>query len=214
MGFLKFLKWMFSKNARYVPVLTLSDEQDEEGPQLFFGCEGNYYSVCYEILERLCAEKYVAAWVKNVFWRDESDEKKRREITYRTTFPMYYAQEIAAMDDLNRMYGNWREMISVRRGFDRPLLSALIETYHIHMCDNRLYVLDETPPVCRTLSDAQALRELPCRFTAEYTPYDGALIFRNIASETVRQEIIQTVQNVCRAYGEKLTLYLKDGAET
>lgn len=210
MGLLNFLKWMFSKDARYVPMLTLSDAQDEEGPQLCFGCEGDHYSVCYEILERLCAEKYAAAWVNNVFWRDESGEKKRREITYRTTFPMYYAQEIAGMDDLDRMYGDWREMISVSRGFDRPLLAALIETYHIHMCDNRLYVFDETLPACRTLSDAQALRELPCRFTAEYTPYDGALIFRDIASRAVRQEIIQAVRDVCREHGEEPELYLEE----
>ena len=214
MGIWKFLEWMFSKDARYVPRLTLSDAQDEGGPQLRFDCEGDHSGVCYEILERLCAEKYVAAWVKNVFWRDESGEKKRREITYRTTFPMYYAQQIAGMDDLDRMYGNWREMISISRGFDRPLLAALIETHHIHACDNRLYVFDETPPVCRTLSDAQTLQELPCRFAAEYTPYDGALIFRDIASEAVRQEIIQAVQDACRAHGEVLTLYLKDGAET
>lgn len=160
-------------------MLTLSDTADDKGPQLRFDCEGNYYSECYEILERLCAEKYVATWIDDIYWRDEKTEKKRREITYNTTFPMYYAQEAAGMNDLRRMYGDWREMISVSRGLDRPLLAALLETYHIYRCDDRLYVFDETPPVCRTLGDAQALRKLPCRFTAEYTPCDGALIFRD-----------------------------------
>ena len=78
MGLLKFLKWTFSKDARYVPRLTLSDGQDEEGPHLCFGCEGDHYSVCYAILERLCAEKYVAAWVSSVFRCDESRKKQER----------------------------------------------------------------------------------------------------------------------------------------
>ncbi len=50
----------------------------------------------------------------------------------------------------------------------------------------------------------------PCRFTAEYTPYDGALIFRDICSETARQEIIRTVQAVCREHGKEPDVYLKE----
>ena len=192
----------------YVPMLTLRDTADDEGPQLRFDCEGNDYSECYEILERLCTEKYVVTWIDDICWRDEKTEKKQREIRYNTTFPVYYAQEIAGMDDLNRMYGDWREMISVSCGLDRPLLAALLETYYIYQCDDRLYVFDETPPACRTLGDVQALRKLPCRFTAEYTPYDGALIFRDIAAEDIRQEIIQTIIEVCRERGLELESFL------
>ena len=75
---------------------------------------------------------------------------------------------------------------------------------------DRLYVFDETPPVCRTPREAQALRKRPCRFTAEYTPYDGALIFRDICSGTARQDIIQTVQAVCREHGKEPDVYLKE----
>ena len=55
-----------------------------------------------------------------------------------------------------------------------------------------------------------ALRKRPCRFTAEYTPYDGALIFRDICSGTARQDIIQTVQAVCREHGKEPDVYLKE----
>ena len=44
----------------------------------------------------------------------------------------------------------------------------------------------------------------------EYTPYDGALIFRDICSETARQEIIRTVQAVCREHGKEPDVYLKE----
>ena len=125
-------------------------------------------------------------------------------------FPMYYAQEIAGTDDLLRMHGDWKELISVSRGFDRKLFAAFLETSYVHCCDDRLYVFDETPPVCRTPREAQALRKRPCRFTAEYTPYDGALIFRDICSGIARQDIIQTVQAVCREHGKEPDVYLKE----
>ena len=69
-------------------------------------------------------------------------------------------------------------------------------------------MFDETPPVCRTFSETQALRKLPCRFTAEYTPYDGALVFRDIAAEDIRQRIIQTIIEVCRERGLELDRFL------
>ena len=65
-------------------------------------------------------------------------------------------------------------------------------------------------PALAAESEAQALRKRPCRFTAEYTPYDGALIFRDICSGTARQEIIRTVQAVCREHGKEPDVYLKE----
>ena len=95
------------------------------------------------------------------------------------------------------------------------ILSASVSTgrcseriIFIYQCDDRLYVFDETPPVCRTFSETQALRKLPCRFTAEYTHYDGALVFRDIASEDIRQRIIQTIIEVCRERGLELDRFL------
>ena len=193
----------------FVPMLALSDVQDEDGPQLRFDCEGNYYGVCYEILERLCAGKHVVTWMDDTYRCGERTEKRQHEITYGTTFPMYYAQEAAGTDDLLRMYADGQEMISVSDGFDRKLLSAMMETEYVHRCDNRLYILETTPPACHSLSEAQALRALPCRFTAEYTPYDGALIFRNIASRAVRREIVRAVEDVCREQGKELELHLE-----
>ena len=38
----------------------------------------------------------------------------------------------------------------------------------------------------------------------------GALIFRDICSETARQEIIRTVQAVCREHGKEPDVYLKE----
>ena len=64
------------------------------------------------------------------------------------------------------------------------------------------------PPVCRTFSETQALRKFPCRFTEEYIPYDGALIFLDIAAEDIRQRIIQTVIEVCREWGLELESFL------
>ena len=123
---------------------------------------------------------------------------------------MYYAQQIAGTDDLLRMHVDWKELISVSRVFDRKLFAAFLETSYVHCCDDRLYVFDKMPPVCRTPREAQALRKRPCRFTAEYTPYDGALIFRDICSGTARQDIIRTVQAVCREHGKEPDVYLKE----
>ena len=186
--FLGLLKLLFGKREPWTPLFTLSDCEDDEGPQLRFDCEGDYTGECCEILDRLCAGRFAAIWMEDLFWMEQRQEKKTREIVYHTTFPMYYAQEIAGTDDLLRMHGDWKELISVSRGFDRKLFAAFLETSYVHCCDDRLYVFDETPPVCRTLREAQALRKIPCRFTAEYTPYDGALIFRDICSGTARQE--------------------------
>ena len=210
MGFLEFLKWMFSKDARYVPLLALSEGIEDGEKELWFSCEGDYNSECCEIVERLCAGRYAVIWMEDLFWKDERQEKKKREIIYHTTFPMYYAREIAGMDDLQRMAGGWKELFSVSEGFDRTLFAAFLETSYVHCCDDRLYVFDETPPVCRTPREAQALRKRPCRFTAEYTPYDGTLIFRDICSETARQEIIRTVQAVCSEHGKEPDVYLKE----
>ena len=58
----------------------------------------------------------------------------------------------------------------------------------------------------------QALRELPCRLTIEYTPCDGALIFRDY-SLAVRREIIRTVKDVCRERGHELTVLLDETQE-
>ena len=212
MGFLEFLKWTFSKDARYVPLLALSEGIEDGEKQLYFSCEGNYESECYEIMERLCAGRYVVTWMDDLFWKDERQEKKKREIIYNTTFPMYYAREIAGMDDLRRMAGEWKELISVSEGFDRPLVAAYMETGYVHCCDERMYVLETAPPVYHTLSEAQALREFPCRLSIEYTPCDGALIFRDY-SLAVRQEIIRTVQDVCREGGHELTLLLGEAQE-
>ena len=176
--FLGLLKLLFGKREPWTPLFTLSDCEDDEGPQLRFDCEGDYTGECCEILDRLCAGRFAAIWMEDLFWMEQRQEKKTREIVYHTTFPMYYAQEIAGTDDLLRMHGDWKELISVSRGFDRKLFAAFLETSYVHCCDDRLYVFDETPPTCRTLREAQALRKIPCRFTAEYTPYDGALIFR------------------------------------
>ena len=179
--FLGLLKLLFGKREPWTPLFMLSDCKDDEGPQLRFDCEGDYTGECCEILDRLCAGRFAAIW-----------------------------QEIAGTDDLLRMRGDWKELISVSRGFDRKLFAAFLETSYVHFCDDRLYVFDETPPVCRTPREAQALRKIPCRFTAEYTPYDGALIFRNICSGTARQEIIRTVQAVCREHGKEPDVYLKE----
>ena len=208
------LKLFLGTNRHWTPQLSLYDWMDNDEPQLRFDCEGDYNSACYEILSRLCAGRYVVTWMDDVFWQQERREKRRREITYATTFPMYYAQEVAGMDDLSRMHGDWKELISVSEGFDRKLLSAMMETCYVHRCDNRLYILESTPPVCHSFSEAQALRKLPCRFTAEYTPYDGTLIFRGISSENVRNEIVCTVQAVCRERELELHLALDREAET
>ena len=169
--FLGLLKLLFGKREPWTPLFMLSDCEDDEGPQLRFDCEGDYTGECCEILDRLCAGRFAAIWMEDLFWMNQRQEKRTCEIVYHTTFPMYYAQEIAGTDDLLRMHGDWKELISVSRGFDR---------------------------------------KLPCRFTAEYTPYDGALIFRDICSETARQDIIQTVQAVCREHGKEPDVYLKE----
>lgn len=212
MGFLEFLKWTFSKDARYVPLLAISEGTEDGEKQLYFSCEGNYESECYEIMERLCAGRHVVTWMKDLFWKDERKEGRRREIIYHTTFPMYYAREIAETDDLRRMAGEWKELISVSEGFDRPLFEAFMEQGYVFSCDNRTYVLESAPPAYHTLREAQALRDLPCRLSIEYTPYDGALIFRDY-SLAVRQEIIRTVQDVCREGGHELTLLLGEAQE-
>ena len=108
MGFLEFLKWMFSKDARYVPLLALSEGTEDGEKGLWFSCEGDYNSECCEIVERLCAGRYAVTWMEDLFWKDERQGKKKREIIYHTTFPMYYAREIAGMDDLQRMAGGWK----------------------------------------------------------------------------------------------------------
>lgn len=212
MGFLEFLKWTFSKDARYVPLLAISEGTEDGEKQLYFSCEGNYESECYEIMERLCAGRHVVTWMKDLFWKDERKEGRRREIIYHTTFPMYYAREIAETDDLRRMAGEWKELISVSEGFDRPLFEAFMEQGYVFSCDNRTYVLESAPPAYHTLREAQALREYPCRLSIEYTPCDGALIFRDY-SLAVRQEIIRTVQDVCREGGHELTLLLGEAQE-
>lgn len=212
MGLWKFLKWMFSKHEPYMPLLALSEGMEDGEKQLYFSCEGDYNSECYEIMERLCAGRYVVTWMDDLFWKDERKEGRRREIIYHTTFPMYYAREIAETDDLRRMAGDWKELISVSEGFDRTLVAAFMEEGYVFSCDNRVYVLEAEPPVYHTLREAQALRELPCRLTIEYTPCDGALIFRDYSPD-VRQEIIQTVQDVCRERGHELTLFLDEAQE-
>lgn len=212
MGLWKFLKWTFGKHEPYMPLLALSEGMEDGEKQLYFSCEGDYNSECYEIMERLCAGRYVVTWMDDLFWKDERQEKRKREIIYHTTFPMYYAQEIAGMDDLRRMAGDWKELISVSEGFDRTLVAAFMEEDYVFSCDNRVYVLEAEPPVYHTLREAQALRELPCRLTIEYTPCDGALIFRDYSLES-RLEIIQTVQDVCRARGHELTLFLDEAQE-
>ena len=90
MGFLEFLKWMFSKDARYVPLLALSEGTEDGEKGLWFSCEGDYNSECCEIVERLCAGRYAVTWMEDLFWKDERQGKKKREIIYHTTFPMYY----------------------------------------------------------------------------------------------------------------------------
>ena len=147
--FLGLLKLLFGKREPWTPLFMLSDCEDDEGPQLRFDCEGDYTGECCEILDRLCAGRFAATWMEDLFWMEQRQEKKTREIVYHTTFPMYYAQEIAGTDDLLRMRGDWKELISVSRGFDRKLFAAFLETSYVHCCDDRLYVFDETPPVCR-----------------------------------------------------------------
>lgn len=212
MGLWKFLKWTFGKHEPYVPLLAISEGTEDGEKQLYFSCEGNYESECYEIMERLCAGRYVVTWMDDLFWKDERQEKKKREIIYHTTFPMYYAREIAGMEDLQRMAGGWKELISVSEGFDRTLFAAFLEKGYVFSCDNRTYVLESAPHVYHTLSEVQALRDLPCRLSIEYTPCDGALIFRDY-SLAVRQEIIRTVQDVCREGGHELTLLLGEAQE-
>ena len=188
-----------------MPLLALSEGTEDGEKALWFSCEGNYESECYEIIERLCAGRHVVTWMEDLFWKDERQEKRKHEILYHTTFPMYYAREIAGMDDLRRMAGEWKELISASEGFDRPLFEAFLEQGYDFSCDNRTYVLEFALPVSHTLSEAQALRELPCRLSIEYTPCDGALIFRDFSPD-VRQEIIRTVQAVCSE--RDLALYL------
>lgn len=209
MGFLEFLKWTFSKDARYVPLLAISEGTEDGGKLLYFSCEGDYNSECCEIMQRLCAGRYAVTWMKDLFWKDERKEGRRREILYHTTFPMYYAQEIAGTDELRRMAGDWMELISASEGFDRTLFAAFLEKGYVFSCDNRVYVQESAPPVYHTFSEAQTLRDLPCRLSVEYTPCDGALIFRDY-SLAVRQEIIRTVQDVCREGGHELTLLLDE----
>ena len=210
--FLGLLKLLFGKREPWTPLFTLSDCEDDEGPQLRFDCEGDYTGECCEILDRLCAGRFAAIWMEDLFWMEQRQEKKTREIVYHTTFPMYYAQEIAGTDDLLRMHGDWKELISVSRGFDRKLFAAFLEKGYVFSCDNRTYVLESAPHVYHTLSEVQALRELPCRLTIEYTPCDGALIFRDY-SLAVRREIIRTVKDVCRERGHELTVLLDETQE-
>ena len=79
MGFLEFLKWMFSKDARYVPLLALSEGTEDGEKGLWFSCEGDYNSECCEIVERLCAGRYAVTWMEDLFWKDERQGKKKRE---------------------------------------------------------------------------------------------------------------------------------------
>ena len=72
-----------------------------------------------------------------------------------------------------------------------------------------MHVYDENR---RVRAEVQALRELPCRLTIEYTPCDGALIFRDY-SLAVRREIIRTVKDVCRERGHELTVLLDETQE-
>ena len=140
--FLGLLKLLFGKREPWTPLFTLSDCEDDEGPQLRFDCEGDYTGECCEILDRLCAGRFAAIWMEDLFWMEQRQEKKTREIVYHTTFPMYYAQEIAGTDDLLRMHGDWKELISVSRGFDRQLFAAFLEKGYVFSCDNRTYVLE------------------------------------------------------------------------
>ena len=125
--FLGLLKLLFGKREPWTPLFMLSDCEDDEGPQLRFDCEGDYTGECCEILDRLCAGRFAAIWMEDLFWMEQRQEKRTREIVYHTTFPMYYAQEIAGTDDLLRMRGDWKELISVSRGFDRKLFAAFLE---------------------------------------------------------------------------------------
>ena len=61
------------------------------------------------------------------------------------------------MDDLQRMAGGWKELISVSEGFDRTLFAAFLEKGYVFSCDNRTYVLESAPHVYHTLSEVQAL---------------------------------------------------------
>ena len=92
--FLGLLKLLFGKREPWTPLFMLSDCEDDEGPQLRFDCEGDYTGECCEILDRLCAGRFAATWMEDLFWMEQRQEKKTREIVYHTTFPMYYAQEI------------------------------------------------------------------------------------------------------------------------
>ena len=60
----------------------LSDCEDDEGPQLRFDCEGDYTGECCEILDRLCAGRFAAIWMEDLFWMEQRQEKKTREIVY------------------------------------------------------------------------------------------------------------------------------------
>ena len=101
-------------------------------------------------------------------------------------------------------------------GFDREDVISFIEKTSLEH-QKRVSALEEEN---KRLSDrcgaaeaeVQALRELPCRLTIEYTPCDGALIFRDY-SLAVRREIIRTVKDVCRERGHELTVLLDETQE-
>lgn len=86
--FLGLLKLLFGKREPWTPLFMLSDCEDDEGPQLRFDCEGDYTGECCEILDRLCAGRFAAIWMEDLFWMEQRQEKRTREIVYHTTFPM------------------------------------------------------------------------------------------------------------------------------
>ena len=76
--FLGLLKLLFGKREPWTPLFMLSDCDDDEGPQLRFDCEGDYTGECCEILDRLCAGRFAAIWMEDLFWMEQRQEKKTR----------------------------------------------------------------------------------------------------------------------------------------
>lgn len=74
--FLGLLKLLFGKREPWTPLFTLSDCEDDEGPQLRFDCEGDYTGECCEILDRLCAGRFAAIWMEDLFWMEQPAGKE------------------------------------------------------------------------------------------------------------------------------------------
>lgn len=76
--FLGLLKLLFGKLEPWTPLFMLSDCEDDEGPQLRFDCEGDYTGECCEILDRLCAGRFAAIWMEDLFWMEQPGRKRGR----------------------------------------------------------------------------------------------------------------------------------------